>query len=127
MTTNARPNLRQFARGFHLGEPDEENPLGTHREFDETDEKMMRDSRTSLGFMQGLVGGLIEPLHYLKFYSQEPLGDDHEEFFWDVYGNEESRLVNSPVINMRASVILGHEICGNVFFIPRKWRAEDER
>lgn len=126
MTTNARPDLRQFARGFFLGAPDEENPLGTFTEFDETDEKQHRHPGTSLGFKQGLVGGLIEPLHFMEFYQKE-LDPDHDDNFWDIYGNEESRMIEPVVVNLRASVILGHEVCGNVFFIPRQWRNEDEK
>jgi hypothetical protein len=125
MTAKQRPDLRQFTRGFHLGAPNEEHPLGTFTEFDAEDEIKHRHPGTSLGFKQGLVGGLIEPLHFVDYYKLNELSDDHDEYFWDVYGFEEARLIEQPV-NIRASAILGHEIAGDVIFIPRSWRLEDK-
>jgi len=125
MGHNRLPNIRQFERGFLVTPADEENPLGTFVEFDAEDEIKHRHTGTSLKFKQALVGGYIEPLHFVEYYNQD-LPDDHEEFFWDIYGDEEARMKGDPVVNLRASTILGHEIYGNVIFIPRAWRLEDE-
>ena len=147
------PNLRQFERGFLVTPANEDNPLGTFVEFDQVDEHQHRHSGTSLKFKQALVGGNIEPLHFVEYYgmSTHDLGmdrhrqrgwltsqarpiatlpDDHEENFWDIYGNEDAAYQyndeDPPRINMRASAMLGHEVYGNIIFIPRSWRLEDE-
>ena len=130
MGHNRLPNIRQFERGFLVTPADEENPLGTFVEFDQVDELQHRHSGTSLKFKQALVGGLIEPLHFVEYYDTPNLPDDHEDYFWDIYGNEDARYQyndeDPPRINMRASAMLGHEVYGNIIFIPRAWRLEDE-
>ena len=119
-------DLRQFERGFKLSTPTSENSLGDFIEFDEVDEAQHRHTGTSLGFKQALVGGNIEPLHFAEFYKSE-LDTDHEEFFWDIYGNEDGAYQyddgNPPTVNLRATVILGHEVFGNIIFVPRSWRS----
>ena len=122
MTDKAPIDLRQFSRGFKLAAPDEENPLGQFIEFDASDEIQHRHTGTSLGFKQALVGGLIEPLHYRQYYSGA-VPADHDENYWDIYGDEEARMKEPNVVNLRATIILGHEIIGDVIFIPRGWRA----
>jgi hypothetical protein len=121
------PNLRQFERGFHVTAATEEHPLGQFIEFTEEDEIKHRHPGTSLGYKQALVGGYIEVLHFMHFYrASEPLEADDEENYWDVYGDEEARIKGDPVANLRASAILGHEVMGDVIFIPRAWRLQDE-
>lgn len=127
MTMKRLPNIRQFERGFHITAPTEEHPLGTFTEFEQQDEIQHRHPGTSLKFKQALVGGNIEPLHFIEFYKSE-LDPDHEEFFWDIYGNEDGSYQyddgNPPTVNMRASAILGHEVFGSIIFVPRAWRDE---
>tara|TARA_R100000781_G_scaffold80070_1_gene49444 strand:- start:777 stop:1169 length:393 start_codon:yes stop_codon:yes gene_type:complete len=123
------PNIRQFERGFLVTPANEDNPLGTFVEFDQVDEHQHRHSGTSLKFKQALVGGNIEPLHFAEYY-RGSLSDDHEDYFWDIYGNEDASFQyndeDPPRVNMRASTMLGYEVYGNIIFVPRSWRLEDE-
>lgn len=120
--------MRQFSRGFRVTPADEENPLGTFVEFTDEDVVKLRHSGTSLPFKQALVDGYIEVLHFVEFHKfYDDLDEDHDEFFWDIYGDEEARLKGDPLPNLRASAILGHEVYGAVIFVPRQWRIEDER
>jgi len=89
-----------------------DTPYQQYREFTGGEVRAVRDrDGDALKALQGMVGGLIEPLY---FYDADL---DKE---WTVYGNEEARIYGME-INAAATAMLGHVICGPVVFHPASW------
>lgn len=107
------PETFTTLRAFVVYPRDPEHPYEQYREFTEAEIKAVRDREgDALRVLQGMVGGLIQPVWFL---------DENLDQEWTVYVNEEGLLLQLPV-NLAATAMIGHStLVGPAVFHPAEW------